>query len=77
MGRAIGILIADGSDGTVIKKIRKAATDAGATVKIVAPSAHGPLPVNLIVPIAPTLSFITDARWRALRAPRLSVNGFR
>ena len=29
-GRAIGILIADGSDGAVIKKIRKAATDAGA-----------------------------------------------
>ena len=36
-GRAIGILIADGSDGAVIKKIKKAATDAGATVKIVAP----------------------------------------
>ncbi len=37
MGRAVGILIADGSDGDAIKKIRKAATDAGATVKIVAP----------------------------------------
>jgi catalase len=37
MGRAIGILIADGSDGAVIKKIKKAATDAGAAVKIVAP----------------------------------------
>jgi len=36
-GRAIGILIANGSDGAVIEKIKKAATDAGATVKIVAP----------------------------------------
>jgi catalase len=36
MGRAIGILIADGSDGAVIEKIRKAAMNEGATVKIVA-----------------------------------------
>jgi catalase len=41
MGRSIGILIADGSDGTVIKNIRKAATDAGAAVKIVAPKVGG------------------------------------
>jgi catalase len=41
MGRAIGILIADGSDGPVIKKIKKAATDAGASVKIVAPKVGG------------------------------------
>ena len=41
MGRAIGILIADGSDGAMIRKIRKAATDAGATVKIVAPKVGG------------------------------------
>jgi catalase len=40
-GRAIGILIADGSDGVVIKKIKKAATDAGAAVKIVAPKVGG------------------------------------
>ncbi|HLA87693.1 MAG TPA: catalase [Anaerolineales bacterium] len=40
-GRAVGILIADGSDGAVIEKIRKAATDAGATVKIVAPKVGG------------------------------------
>ncbi len=40
-GRAIAILIADGSDGTVIKKIKKAATDAGAAVKIVAPKVGG------------------------------------
>ena len=40
-GRAVGILIADGSDGAVIEKIRKAATDAGATVKIVAPKIGG------------------------------------
>ncbi|MBW4056005.1 MAG: catalase [Proteobacteria bacterium] len=40
-GRAIGILIADGSDGAVIEKIKKAAIDAGATVKIVAPKVGG------------------------------------
>ena len=41
MGRTIGILIADGSDGAAIKKIRKAAVDAGAAVKIVAPKVGG------------------------------------
>ncbi|HUW28935.1 MAG TPA: catalase [Sulfuriferula sp.] len=41
MGRAIAILIADGSDGAIIKKVHKAATDAGATVKIVAPKVGG------------------------------------
>ena len=41
MGRAVGILIADGSDGTVINKIKKAATDAGAAVKIIAPKVGG------------------------------------
>jgi len=41
MGRAIGILIANGSDGVVIEKIKKAATDAGATVKIIAPKVGG------------------------------------
>ena len=41
MGRAIGILIADGSDGAVIKKVQKAAADAGAAVKIVAPKVGG------------------------------------
>ncbi len=40
-GRAIGILIADGSDGAAIRKIKKAATDADATVKIVAPKVGG------------------------------------
>jgi catalase len=37
MGRTIGILIANGSDGAVIEQIKKAVTDAGATTKIVAP----------------------------------------
>ena len=37
-GRAIGILIANGSDGAVIEQIKKAVTDAGAIVKIVAPN---------------------------------------
>ena len=41
VGRAIGILIADGSDGVVINKIKNAATDAGARVKIVAPKVGG------------------------------------
>ncbi len=41
MGRAVGILIADGSDGTLIKAIKKAATDAGAAVKIIAPKVGG------------------------------------
>lgn len=40
-GRAIGILIADGSDGAVINKIKQAATDAGAAVKIIAPKVGG------------------------------------
>jgi catalase len=40
-GRAVGILIADGSDGAVINEVRKAATDAGAKVKIVAPKVGG------------------------------------
>lgn len=40
-GRCVGILVADGSDGAAIKKIKKAATDAGAAVKIVAPKVGG------------------------------------
>ena len=40
-GRVIGILMADGSDGAVIKKMRAAATDAGASVKIIAPKIGG------------------------------------
>jgi catalase len=41
MGRAVGILVANGSDGAIVEKIRKAATNAGATVKIVAPKVGG------------------------------------
>jgi len=41
MGRAVGILIADGSDGAAIESVKKAATEAGATVKIVAPKVGG------------------------------------
>jgi catalase len=41
MGRAVGILIAEGSDGKLIKKIKQAATDAGAAVKIIAPKVGG------------------------------------
>jgi catalase len=41
MGRSIGILITDGSDSAAIEGIKKAGTDAGATVKIVAPKVGG------------------------------------
>lgn len=40
-GRCVGILIDDGSDAATIKALRKAAEDAGATVKIVAPKVGG------------------------------------
>jgi catalase len=40
-GRSIGILMTDGSDGTAIKKIKKAAIVAGASVKMVAPKVGG------------------------------------
>jgi catalase len=35
-GRSVGVLVADGSDGDAIKRIRKGAVDAGATVRIIA-----------------------------------------
>ena len=41
MGRTIGVLVADGSDGVAIKAIKKAATDAGASVKVIAPKIGG------------------------------------
>lgn len=41
MGRSIGILVANGSDGVVIEKIKKAVINAGATVKIIAPNVGG------------------------------------
>ncbi len=40
-GRALAILVADGSDGALIKAIRAAAVAAGASVKIVAPKLGG------------------------------------
>lgn len=40
-GRSIGILVADGSDGAAISQLRKAATEAGASVKIVGPKVGG------------------------------------
>jgi catalase len=41
MGRQIGILVADGSDGAAVETIKKAAEEAGAGVKIVAPKVGG------------------------------------
>ncbi len=40
-GRAVGILVADGSDGAAVNRIKQAAVGAGATVKIVAPKVGG------------------------------------
>ena len=40
-GRAVGILLNDGSDAAMVAAVRKAATDAGAAVKIVAPKVGG------------------------------------
>ncbi|OYW40449.1 MAG: catalase HPII, partial [Hydrogenophilales bacterium 12-61-10] len=40
-GRALGILIADGSDGAVIARIKKAVLAAGASVKIIGPKVGG------------------------------------
>ena len=40
-GRSVGILVADGSDGTAIAALKKAALSAGASVKIVAPRVGG------------------------------------
>ena len=40
-GRAIAILVADGSDGALVSSLKKAALDAGARVKIVAPRVGG------------------------------------
>ena len=40
-GRAVGILIADGSEGALVAALKKAATAAGASVKIIAPKVGG------------------------------------
>jgi catalase len=66
MGREIGILITDGSDGVIIENIKKAATDAGAIVKLVAPKAGSvKLAAGLVVAadgqLAGTPSVLFDA----------------
>jgi catalase len=64
-GRAIGILVDDGSDGSTVKALRKAAEDAGATVKLVAPKLRvalkGGKPVDVDGQLAGTPSVIFDA----------------
>lgn len=40
-GRAVGVLIADGSDGATIQTLEKAVSDAGASVKTIAPKVGG------------------------------------
>lgn len=42
-GRCVGILVADGSNGTTVANLRKALEKAGAQVKIVAPKVGGAL----------------------------------
>lgn len=41
MGREVGILIADGSDGATINAVKKAVMDAGAKVQLIAPKVGG------------------------------------
>jgi len=45
-GRAIGILISEGSDNTLIKRMQKVILNAGASVKIVAPKIGGTVLAN-------------------------------
>jgi catalase len=40
-GRCLGILVTDGADGEVVADLRRAATEAGASVKIIAPKVGG------------------------------------
>jgi len=40
-GRMVGILVANGSDGSAIQKVKQAASASGATVKVVAPKVGG------------------------------------
>ena len=64
-GRAVGILVDDGSDAAAIKALRKAATDAGATVKLVAPKLGTTLSdgkrLNADAQLAGTPSTVFDA----------------
>jgi catalase len=64
-GRAIGILVDDDSDASTIKALRKAALDAGATVKVVAPklglTLHDGKRMNADGQLAGTPSAVFDA----------------
>jgi catalase len=64
-GRAVGILVDDGSDAAAVKALRKAATDAGATVKLVAPKLGTTLSdgkrLNADAQLAGTPSTVFDA----------------
>ncbi len=65
-GRCVGILVADGSDGKLVSALKKAALDAGASVKIVAPKVGGVrLADGTILPadgqLAGTPSLVFDA----------------
>jgi catalase len=64
-GRAVGILVDEGSDANTVKALRKAATDAGAAVKLVAPKVGVTFsdgkPVSADGQLAGTPSVIFDA----------------
>ncbi len=60
-GRAVGILIAEGSDAKAIAAVSRAVTAAGATVKIVAPKVGGTKLSRIEVRRCPP-----TANWRAL-----------
>jgi catalase len=64
-GRAVGILVDDGSDASVVRALRKAVVDAGATAKLVAPRLGVTLsdgkPVNADGQLAGTPSTVFDA----------------
>ncbi|WP_445147471.1 catalase [Dyella sp. Tek66A03] len=81
VGRAVGILVDDGSDAGTVKLIRKAAEDAGATVKLVAPriavTFDAGKPVSADGQLAGTPSTVFDAVAIVLSEPagkRLSNN---
>jgi len=63
-GRVVACLVTDGTDGGVVAKLRKALTDEGATLKVIAPKIGGVelgggerVPVDGILPGSPSVLF--------------------
>ena len=78
-GRVIGVLAADGVDGTGLAFVRKQLETAGATVVIIAPhggtisTEQGPVAVTKSRAHDPVASNTTLSSWPAVRLPKLSV----